>query len=195
MGDPVKRDGWKTGLAVLLLIVSLLTALFVLQVTGLWEWINPLTRRAAAWPVLQPHVEMYRLGREEWRIADMQRRELELIELDLDARARRLDEEARQLARDRNELQLEQNRLTEWEARLEQEQAALQEARDEIASLEQLRELYSSMRPQEAAVILLDMDEAEISRLLADMPPRQAGAILALLPSDKAIAVSRALGL
>lgn len=188
-------DRWKSVIAVLLLIVSIFVALFVLQVTQLWDWLNPMTRRMATWPVLAPHVEMYRVGRDRWRVAEAEREALDERQLELDGRAARLNEEQRQLASARNELELERARLTEWERQLNDRQLAVEQLEDGAEALDRLRDLYAAMRPQEAATIMSDMQEDEIAALLADMAPRQAGSILAALPRDKAAAVSRALGL
>lgn len=195
MSKEVVKNAWKTTLAVLLLIVSLMTAMAVLQVTHLWDWMNPLTRTMMAWPALAPHVEMYRTGREEWRVVQTQRRALQEREFELAVRAERMDEGERLLAAAQNELELERARLLAWEEQLDDRQAALERAEDEALALERLRDLYAAMRPQAAAAILVDMQEAEIASLLNDMTPRQAGSILAALPTDKAANVSRALGL
>lgn len=195
MSEQTNKEGWKNAFAVILLIVSLITALYVLQVTYLWDWFNPLTRRMAAWPVFAPHVEMYRFGREEWRVAQMHQRELDLQRMELNARLERLEEEEKALARRRNELQFEEARLAEWETSLNEREAALEQAYAEAEALRQLRDFYAAMRPADAAAILIDLQVDEIALVLTDMPPRQAGSILAALPRDTAAAVSKAMGL
>lgn len=195
MGKGTAADAWKTILVILLFIVSIVTALFVVQVTSLWDWLNPLTRKMVAWPVLQPHVEMYRHGREEWGEVEARVQALEVRELDLQGRHERLDDEQRQLKTAQNELELEQARLAAWEQTLQRREAELDERESSLTSLDNLREVYAAMRPQEAASIMADMEPEEIVSLLNDMPPRQASAILAALPRDKATTVSRLFGL
>lgn len=182
-------------LVILLLFISIGAAFVVAQVTLLWDWLNPLTRYMTTWPVMQPHLEMYRLGREEWRALEAHRETLDVRELDLQGRAARLQDEQQALRAAQNELELERGRLAALERDLEEREgriAALEEAR---ASLDGLREVYAAMRPQEAATILADLRPEEIASLLADMPPRQAGSILAALPKERAAAVSRLMGL
>lgn len=195
MGKGTAADAWKTMFSILLLIVSILVALYVAQVTLLWDWLNPLTRQLATWPVMQPHVEVYRLGQERWNEVETRQQALDVRELDLDGRFERLQEEQRQLRAAQNELELEQVRLAEWEEELEAWAEALAETAERMASLDNLREMYAAMRPQEAAAIMADLEPAEVAALLSDMSPRQASGILAALPRDVATTVSRRLGL
>lgn len=180
---------------VMLFFISIGVLFTVLQVTGLWDWFNPLTRRLAQWPVLAPHVEMYRLGRAEWGVLQDEQARLARWELELRAEAERLAEEQRQLRNAQNELDAERARLDARERELEARRAAVERLEDEHQALQRLREVYQEMRPQEAARILADMSDEEVTVLLADMDPRTVAAILAAFPADKAASVSRRLGL
>lgn len=167
----------------------------VVQAIGLWDWLNPLTRRVATWPVVAPHVEMYRLGREDWRVLQDEQERLAAWETELQLEAERLAQEERALHAAQNELSVERGRLEQWEAELTDRQAAVERLEDEHEALERLREVYEAMRPQEAARILADMTDDEVALLLADMDPRTTAAILAAFPVEKATEVSRLLGL
>lgn len=195
MRNGTAADAWKTMLAILSVILSIFVALFVLQVTQLWTWINPLTRHVAAWPVMQPHVEIYRMGRVQWGEAEARMRALEVRELDLDGRFARLEEEHRQLEAAEKDVKAEQARLALWERQLDEWQARLGEQEADLKALEDLRQVYAAMRPREAAAILEDMQEAEVALILKDMAPRQASGILAAMSPEKAATVSRELGL
>lgn len=177
-----------------LFVVSVVVMFVVLQVTGLWNWFNPLTRRMATWPMMAPHVEMYRLGREDWRVLQSEQARLETWEIELRVEADRLAEEQRALRRAQNELDLERARLAAWEDELHARQALVERLEDEQQALERLREVYEAMRPQEAARILADLSDEEVSRILMDMDPRTAAAILAAFAADRAASVSRLLG-
>lgn len=195
MSNRTAADAWKTIFAIFLFLFSIVVALVVAQVTSLWDWLNPLTRRAATWPVMQPHVEMYRLGREEWNAIEAHRETLDVREMDLQGRAARLEQEQRELRAAQNELELERSRLASLEQALAERERQIAEREAAQTSLEGLREVYGAMRPQEAAAILTDLQAEEIAVLLVDMQPRQAGSILAALPKEKAAAVSRLMGL
>lgn len=195
MSKGTAADAWKSMFVIALFIFSLLVALVVAQVTQLWDWFDPLTRRLAEWPPMQPHLEMYRAGREEWRAAEAVRESIDVRELDLENRFLRLEEEQRRLKTAQNELEMERVRLERWEAELEARLQRVEEREAGVAALDDLREVYAAMRPQEAAAILQDMEPEEIASLLSDMAPRQSGPILAALSRDKAMEVSRLLGL
>jgi len=186
---------WKTVLAVTLLIISLVTMAIVGQIIGLWDWAGPLWQWLGVWPVTAPHVERYELGHEH--AVALQAREAELAQWQarLEEEAAALEAERRALEEARFELERREEDLARREAQLEARAAAVQEMADAAAARQQLRALYEAMRPQEAARILVDLDDEEISLLLLDMSPRQAGQILAALPPERAAAVSRRLGL
>lgn len=186
---------WKTVGVTVLFLFSLVVLFTVLQVTGLWDWLNPLTRQLAATPALAPHVEMYRIGRQEWGALQDEQARLAAWEAQLSLEAERLAEQERALREAQSQLELERRRLADWEAELEDRLALVERLEDEQRALQQLREMYEAMRPQEAARILADMSDTEIAALLADMDPRTAAAILAALPVEKAAVVSRQLGL
>lgn len=186
---------WKTIGAMMLFFISIIVMFGVLQVTGLWDWLNPLVRRAATWPVLAPHAEIYRLGRTDWRVLQNEQERLATWEAALRHDADQLEQEQRALRTALNELELERARLAQWEEELVARQAAVERLEEEQQALERLRDMYESMRPQEAARILADMTDDEVAVLLADMDPRRAAAILAAFPADKAAVVSRLLGL
>ncbi len=188
-------DFWKTLGVTVLFLFSVVVLFVVLQVTGLWDWLNPLTCHLASTSVLAPHVEMYRLGREDWRVLQDEKARLATWEAELQARAERLAEQEDALKRAQDELEQERARAAAWEAELMTRQAAVERLEDEQRALERVRELYEEMRPQEAARILADMSDDEVARLLDDMDPRTASAILSALPIDKAVVVSRLLGL
>lgn len=198
---PVKATGgnglafWKTLGVTVLFMFSVAVLFTVLQVTGLWDWMNPLTRRLATTPALAPHVEMYRLGREAWGDLANERARLTQWETRLSVEEARLAELERTLRRTQNELDLERQRLAAWEAELSARQAAVERLEDEQLALQRVREMYEAMRPQEAARILSDLTDEEVALLLADMDPRTAASILAALPTEKATVVSRRLGL
>lgn len=195
---PAARTGldfWKTLGVTVLFITSVVVLFVVLQVIGLWDWLNPLTRHLASTPVLAPHVEMYRLGREDWRVLQDEQARLASWETELKAQADRLAEQESALKRAQDELEQAWARVAAWEAELASRQAAVERLEDEQRSLERVRELYEAMRPQEAARIMADMSDDEVARLLEDMDPRTASAILTALPVDKAVIVSRTLGL
>lgn len=185
---------WRTFGVIVLFFVSVGVLFTVLQVTGLWDWLNPLTRRVATWPAVAPHVEMYRLGREEWQELQGEQARLAEWETVLRLEAERLAQEERALRAAQNELNVERSRLQQWETELAARQSAVERLEDEYEALERLREVYESMRPQEAARILADMTVDEVALLLEDMDPRTTAAILAAFPVDKATEVSRLLG-
>lgn len=186
---------WKTVAAMLLFFVSIAVLFAVLQATGLWNWFDPLTRRLTAWPVAAQHVEMYRLGRRDWRVFQDEEQRLASWEAELTAEAERLALEQKTLRTAQNELDLEHQRLAAWESELDARQAVVERLEQEHEALERLREVYEAMRPQEAARILADMTDEEVASLLLDMDPRTAASILAAFPVDKAAIVSRLLGL
>lgn len=186
---------WKTLGVTVLFLVSVAVFLLVLQATGLWDWMNPLTRRLLEWPVLAPHVEMYRLGREAWGDLQSERARLAEWEKRLSVEEARLAELERALQRSQNQLELQRQQLAAWEAELTARQAALERLEDERQAVQRVREMYEAMRPQDAARILADMADEEVAALLIDMDPRTAANILAALPVQKAAVVSRLLGL
>lgn len=179
----------------LLFMVSIVVLFVVLQATGLWNWLDPLTRSLTTWPVVAEHVEMYRLGRDDWRVLQNEERRLAEWEAKLTGDAQQFATEQRALRTAQNELELERQRLAAWEADLAARQAVVERLEEEYEALQRLREVYEAMRPREAARILVDMTDAEVASLLVDMDPRTAAAILAEFPVDKAAVVSRLLGL
>ncbi|MFO7311359.1 MAG: hypothetical protein C0P61_004795 [Bacillota bacterium] len=186
---------WKTVLAVTLLLVSLVTAMVVVQIIGLWDWAGPLWARIAALPAVAPHVERYQLGEEKAALLAAREQELADRAAWLDAEMAALEEQRRQLEAQREELERQRRELVRLQEQLAVREAALRELEDAAVARERLRAVYEAMRPQEAARILLDLTDEEISLLLVGMSPRQAGQILAALPPDRAAQVSRRLGL
>lgn len=186
---------WKTILAVTLLLFSLATLAVVGQVVGFWDWAGPLWERMSAWPALAPHVERYELGRETGELLASREAHLAQWQAELEEEAAVLAAQWRELDEARWQLERREAELADWEVRLAARQAAVERLEEAAEARDRLRALYEAMRPQEAARILVDLDNEEISLLLAEMSPRQAGQILAALPPERAAEVSRRLGL
>lgn len=73
--------------------------------------------------------------------------------------------------------------------------AAVAAAVDDSAASRTLRRLgriFSTMGPREAARILVQLDDADVLTILRALTEKQAGAILANLPPERAAAMSRA---
>lgn len=174
-------------LVTILLILSILVAFGIFIVTGVID--GP----ALFWDVglkiswLQPHLETYSHGKygEEWIAAQevelkLYEEQLGLKEAELELRHEQLEQRAQEL--DKRESELEKRTLS-FQGELAQRH-----------NVQKLAEMYTEMAPEESARILEKLDQSLILGILLDMDMRDAANILAKLPTNLAVALSKELG-
>lgn len=174
-------------LVTMLLILSILLAFGIFVATGVIDgpalfWNVGLK---IAW--LQPHLETYSHGQygEAWIAA--QEEELKLYSNELDLRAEELDKRADQLE------QMDQE-LTKREDDLKAQMLGFQGEQAKRYNVQKLAEMYTEMPPEESARILEKLEQTLIIEILLDMDMRDAANILAKLPTNLAVALSKELG-
>ena len=96
----------------------------------------------------------------------------------------------------RSQLRLEQDRLAERESELQQaisEWRLLREADegDVATRIAALAKIYSSMKPEAAARVLVRLDDETFERVLAKIDKRQAGKILSLIDPERVARLTR----
>lgn len=116
---------------------------------------------------------------------------LQGIKKQLDARAKKLD--ARQKAAEEAEAKAE-TRITELE-KLETSIQDLLQQEDGIKNkkIKRLAAVYDGMKAQKAAPVIAKLDLATVVKVFSNMSEKQVGKILAYLPPDEAVKISRAL--
>lgn len=119
------------------------------------------------------------------------------------AALRMIREERDLLENQRRLLKEEESRIEVARARLEGDIKTLVELKDEVSSIlaraeakysedvESLVQLYSSMRDKQAAAIFEQMDLRSVVEIVAELPERVAGPILARMDPAKAQAITR----
>jgi len=122
--------------------------------------------------------------------ADATKSEAEQLQ-DLAARKQALDKREAELHTLESEVDAKLNKLKELEARM---QALIESAgaiQDE--KMAHLIDVYSNMKPKQAAQVLETLEEPIAVRILAGMSGRKAGEILSSVRADRAAALSAAL--
>jgi flagellar motility protein MotE (MotC chaperone) len=174
-------------LVTIFLITAIIAAVVVFSVTGVIDAPALVLKGARSIGWLEPHVEVYEIGKaaEEWQ--NEQLRSLDQIRQELDGREQALAALA-------DELEQRAQTLDRREAELEAQAAALAQARAERMNVQHLAEIYTEMETAEAARILEKMNEAEVLEILAVMDVRTTARILEALPTERAASLSRRLG-
>jgi flagellar motility protein MotE (MotC chaperone) len=117
---------------------------------------------------------------------------------ELSRRQAELDQREKTVAAREQKLALYEKDVTDKIAQLEQVGKQLKDelkktsaASDEAAA--SLAKVYGAMKPNEAAPILDQLDEATALRILTRMKEKQVGEILPLMTRDRAIVLTRSL--
>ncbi|NLY52517.1 MAG: hypothetical protein GX063_06360 [Firmicutes bacterium] len=178
-------------LAIMFLIIAAITAVGVLQATGVINLRPFIVKRVESIPALAPHLEIYRAGRDGERRLQEAMAELDAVRDDLIQREMELDARAKALA-------AEERKLTREKQALEEEKQDLLKLRDEVETvrskfleLERLRSIYAEMRGRDAAAIMRELRPELIAFILAGMDPETAGDILANLDPKLAAEITR----
>jgi len=169
-----------------LLIVAIGVAAWAGEHIGLWSVTRRVLDWAVAQPALSPHIEMYRIGRSDWREWEQRQRAQAQREEELRREARRLAEEESRLAREWRELEKQREALKREEERIAAMLEELEAAQQEAAALDRLREIYEAMRPADAAAVVESLDDETVVELLRLLDARRAARILGELPPERA---------
>lgn len=181
---------WRWVLAIVILIISIGVAAWAGEYIGLWSVSRRVLDLAVTHPALAPHVEMYRVGRGDWREWERRQREQAQWEEDLRREAVRLAEEEARLAREWRELEKEREALKREEERIAARLQELQAAQEEAETLDRLREIYEAMRPADAAAVVESLDDDMVVELLQLLDARRAARILGEMSPERAAALT-----
>lgn len=142
-------------------------------------------------PAFADHAAIYRLGRiRNATLRDMEEalaRERELLERERVA----LSAERRELEKEWERVRREYESIAKEREQLEYEWQALYEARSLEQNIDRLIGLYEQMRPEQLALLVAEMDDVLVIRLLLEMDERQASALLARMDPERAGRLSR----
>lgn len=174
-------------LVILSLLLAILVAFGIFVGTGVIDGSALLWKLGPKISWLEPHLETYSQGQagELWFAQkeeeyEAQLNELKQFEEDLAQKNKALDQRALDL--DRRE-----NRLLEAQTKFETEE-------EHLFNINTLAELYTEMSVDEASRILTDIDQTLLLNILLRMDKRDAANILAKLPTDLAVTLSKNLG-
>lgn len=174
-----------------LVILSLLLAIVV--AFGIFVGTGVIDGPALLWKLgpkiswLEPHLETYSQGQageiwfsEKEEEIEVHLNELEQYEEKLNQKNKELDQRALDLDRRENRLFEAQNKFKTDE--------------EHLFNINTLAELYTEMPVDEASRILAEIDQTLLLDILLRMDKRDAANILAKLPTDLAVALSKDLG-
>ncbi len=180
-------------LAILALVFAITTAFVILTITGVVQpqpWIESFVEGQ---PRLRPYLETYRRGLEVEAWLAEQEQLLELEHQDVAQQQDEFNEARQQLAQWEMDLDAREKTLDEAFAQLERQQAELRNAQAEEVNTLLLADMYSEMRPADAAEIFERMDEATALDILRAMDPRRSSPLVAAMNRELAARLSRQL--
>lgn len=180
----------KWTLPILALLVAIIITASVLETTGIIHVRGLLWNKLAASTTVGPLIQTYELGVENSEELANQHWELGQLQQTLAQEADLLRSERAQLERRKKELEREEGRLQQLIQAWDERQAQDQEEKKKRERLERTQELYAHMRPQDAASILIKMDDELVKTILEGVPPEQLAEIFAALDPKQAARLS-----
>ncbi len=181
-----KQSGWGAKLAVstLVLAAALKFTISAMEFSGVLESENAFASMAVMKPVSH----------------DVQNLSAEQIALlkTLDARRAELEDRRKVLDKREGEANNRDKEFAIKLAELREHTQLLKNAREadgkkKVAQLDQLSNVYGSMDPKEAAILIEQLDDAIAIELLNRMPEKRIGQILALMNKEKALTMTKML--
>ncbi len=180
-------------LTILALLMAVTAAFVVLAVTDVIEpgaWVQAWAERS---PQLRPYLQTYRRGQEAGAWIDEQEQRLAVAEQELSQREQELAAAWNTLSQQSVALDARESNITDQLNELEEQRNQLAALQGEEANTMLLADMYSDMRPGDAAAIFERMDEATALAILRVMNPRQSAPIMADMDRDLAARLSQRL--
>lgn len=181
---------WRIVAAVVVLFVAVSASVYWLDRMQLIDVSGYVLERALTVPAVSDHASIYQLGLQRRQEIDALRADLTRGQLAIDEEAQALAKEWQAIEAARRALEREEERLqSEWEA-IQAGWEALRAAEQEHENWDNLVRAYRRMRPADFAAIADGLTDEVLIRLLSDLTDRQAGDLLAGLPSDRAAEIT-----
>jgi flagellar motility protein MotE (MotC chaperone) len=152
-----------------------------------WKTPKPVPRPMAA--VVSAAVHNNDLSQYQNPEADQLVGELKEEKKRLDDREQQLNELAARLEAERGEISNSTASVQQLQADFDKNVLRIKE--EEIANLKKLAKVYSAMTPDNAAVILADLDDTQIAKILVFMKEEDAAAVLESMAKKSDVAAKR----
>lgn len=167
---------YKWLIVILVVILAVVTAVVGFTITGVIQPQHALLEYAKTSPSFKPYFDTYEIGKTYEEYHERKLSELKTAQL-------ALAEELAQVAAERD-------RLLEFDNRLQQQANQLTTNQAYQQSIERLAEMYTTMRPAEAAKIFEHMEEELLLSILLAMDSETASLILVELPPKLSASLS-----
>ncbi|MGI6559158.1 MAG: MotE family protein [Limnochordia bacterium] len=177
-------------LPIIILLVAIIITASVLEITGIIHIRGLLWNSLAASRAFGPLIRTYQLGVQNSEELANRHQALEELQRNLAHEADLLRSERANLERRKKELEREERRIQELIQAWDERQAQDQEAKKKQERLERTQEMYAHMRAEDAASILIQMDDELVKTILEGIPPEQLAAIFAALEPKQAARLS-----
>jgi flagellar motility protein MotE (MotC chaperone) len=176
---------------ILVFLIAVATSVTVLEVAGVLNLRQGMLQRFRAHETIGPLIRTYELGQAQSENLLLEQSRLEEWEQSLQEEEAELQIQRTLLDRQKTDLERQkidlQNLIDQWDQR----QALDRTTQEQNQRREMLGDLYANMRPEEAARVLVQLDQELIVTILEGLPPEQGANILAALEPKFAAQISK----